>query len=479
MTAVAVSGATDAWVEYARDPVLFIRDAFGADPDPWQVEMLTALAHGECVAVRSGHGVGKTCGLAWCVLWGLLVMGAVIPSTAPTQDSLEIHLWPEIKRWLKRAPELDAELEITSRKVSLRRDPTFFARARVARTPEGLAGFHAKQILYVIDEASGVPEDLMQVVEGALTTEGAIAVLAGNPTKPTGYFVDAFGKNSDRWHGITVNAEESPRVTKSSLLNWETTWGRDSDVYRVRVLGLPPMGEEKGFIPHGMVAGAQLRYDTTAPDGPLVLGVDVARYGADRSAIVAKRGYKVIDVRTRHGLSNPEVTSWAAQTAQDLADPGETPTIRVDDGGVGGGVTDLLNLMLQEKTLDANVEGLNFGGKGDRYYGTNAGVWWGFLRRLMQEQLLALPPDDELRQQLTTRMFATNLAGKIVLEQKEHMRDRGVPSPDKADALALAFAGESLENWDDAYGIRTCDRCQHKFIDPDGERACPQCGARP
>jgi hypothetical protein len=97
----------------------------------------------------------------------------------------------------------------------------------------------------------------------------------------------------------------------------------------------------------------------------------------------------------------------------------------------------------------------------------------------MQEKLLALPPDEELAQQFTTRTFATNLAGKIVLEPKDHMRERGVPSPDKADAVALAFAGESLDDWAAAYGVVTCTGCAHKFVDEGGGRACPRCGLTP
>lgn len=152
--------------------------------------------------------------------------------------------------------------------------------------------------------------------------------------------------------------------------------------------------------------------------------------------------------------------------------------IRVDDAGVGGGVTDLLSVMVMQKQLDALVEGLNFGGKGDRNYATNAGIWMGFIRQLMQEQRLGLPDDEELVQRLTTRTFTTNLAGKIVLEPKEHMRDRGVPSPDKADAVALAFAHESLVDWAAVYNLTTCVACSHRYVLRPPERPCPRCGTR-
>ena len=468
--------ATDTWIDYLRNPVAFVREAFGAEPDKWQGEALQSLAKGRCVAVRSGHGVGKSTDLAWAVLWGLMVGGALIPCTAPTEQQLRDILWPEIARWGQRCPDIWKELEMTEKRIRLKRDPNVFAVARVAKTAEGLAGFHAPWIIYLADEAPGIPETAMAVVDGALTTEHASCFMAGNPTKPTGYFIDAFGKNQDRWDTFTVNGEDCDRVSRQWIKDMGETWGTDSNFYRVRVLGLPPQGEEEAFISYKLVEDAVNR--EVEPDGPLVIGVDVARYGSDKSAICCRRGWKVFNLVARHGLSNPQVAAWASQVAQDLQQDGERPSIRVDDGGVGGGVTDTLNLMQSEGTLDAEIVPLNFGGAGNRFYGTNAGVWYGFIRQLMQKEMLQLPDDHELRQQLTTRTFATNLKGKIVLEQKDHMRSRGVPSPDKADALALTMAGVTLTDWNDAYGIRTCE-CGHKFVDREGVLPCPKCGAKP
>ena len=442
-------GVSEAWLRYRTDPVRFVQHALGVEPDPWQAEALRALATKHRVAIRSGHGPGKTATLSWAVLWGLLVTGSLVPCTAPTQETLRSNLWPEIKRWTQRNPLIEAQLEFSEQRIRLRHCPTVFAVARVARTHEGLAGFHARQLLYVIDEASGVPDESMAVVEGALTTNGARALLAGNPTRPTGYFVDAFARNADNWHQISVNCENTPRVSADWVRSMRETWGADSDVYRVRVLGLPPQSEAKGFIAHTLVEQAENR--TLDPDGPLIIGVDPARYGTDKTALVARRGAKVVAIHARHGLSNPQAAAWTAEISEQLAQPDEKPAIRVDDAGVGGGVTDLLQLMVQEKTLTATVQGLTFGGKGDRHYATNAGVWWGRLRQLMQEGRLDLPTDPELHQQLTTRTFATNLNGKIVLEPKDHMSGRGIPSPDKADALALAYAPAPNEGLLDYY----------------------------
>lgn len=456
MSALAPA-ATGVWERYLLNPDEFARDAFGIDLDQWQVDALRGVVEHGRIAIRSGHGPGKTTTGALAVLHGLIVVGAVVPCTAPTEANLKLQLWPEIVRWAQRCPEIHRELEISEKRIQLRRDPTVFAVARVAATPEGLAGFHAPRLLYVVDEAAGVNDVAMAVVDGALTTHDAACLMLGNPTKPTGYFIDAFGRNAEQWLGFTISSADSPRVSERWVQEMEDTWGRDSDVFRVRVLGLPPKGEAKGFIPGWMIDQAEQRYAELQPDGPLILGADIARYGMDKTAICGRRGYKPVRIEARHGLSNPEAAAWVAQVAEEMAQPGERVSVRVDDGGVGGGVTDLLRLMVTEGTLTGvEVVAMNFGGKGDQHYATNAGVWYGHLRKLMQEEKLGLPADPELRQQLTTRTFATNTRGKIVLEPKEHMRDRGVPSPDKGDALALAFApapAEGLIEWYRRQGI--------------------------
>lgn len=447
MARPVMSELVEAVSYYAWRPAYWVEDVLGAKPDPWQAEALEAYGAGYNLAIRSGHGVGKTAFLSWVVLHYLTTRPyPLIPCTAPTQRQLSDLLWAEIARWLNRSA-LGEVLEWTATRVSMRgHEKTWFAVARTSNTPENLAGFHAEHLLYVIDEASGIPDEIMAVVDGALTTEGAQLVMAGNPTRPAGYFADRFVKPRPGWHTMTISSEDSPRVSRTWIEEMRATWGRDSDVYRVRVLGLPPRGEPSAFITTDLVEAAFERYDATPADGPLEVGVDVARYGEDKSAIAARRGYKVIYLEARHGLSTTQVAAWVAQVVQDFALPGEQAIVRVDDDGIGGGVTDLLRDMAANG-LPLRPVAATFGGSGDRWYATNAGVYWGHLRRLLKEGKLALPRDQELLFQLTTRTFSTTMQGKIVLEKKEHMKERGLPSPDKADALALAFASEQGSAW--------------------------------
>lgn len=423
---------------YRHDPASFVIDVLHASPDAWQVEVLGAVGAGKHVAVRSGHGVGKTTLLAWLVIWWLCTRSSVtkVPCTATTEDQLKNQLWPEISSWIDKA-DLAGELLWTKTHVASRRSPeTVFAVMKTATRVESLAGFHADNLLFVVDEASGLAEELWPPVKGALSTDGALLCMVGNPTRGDGYFARRFTEDDPAWHCSTVNAEDVDRVTPESIQAWADEFGRDSDVYRVRVLGLPPIGEADGFISGTLVREAMTR-EMPAAEGRLEIGVDVARYGDDKSAIVIRRGLTVVHMSARHGLSNPAVAGWALSEVEARIEPGERAVVRVDDSGVGGGVTDLLR---QRTDLPLDVVACNFGGEGDKWYSNATGRWWANVRRLLQDGM-ALPANEDLARQLTDRLYVVNAKGKIVLEQKEHMKARGVRSPDLADAFVLAFDG--------------------------------------
>lgn len=444
-------------LRWQLDPIAWVSDMLRAEPDEWQGEALSELAGGKNIAIGSGHGVGKTAFLSWTVMWWLDTHEHPrVPCAAPTEHQLIDLLWPEIDLWLTKAPELRQRIGWQATRVFVRgRQRSCFASQVTAgpdAKPENLAGFHSGDLLYVIDEASGVADKNMTVVTGALTTQGARLVMTGNRTRTTGYFAKRFVSPPDGWHVDIISSTKSKHVSPEWAQTVADEWGVDSDEYRVRVLGLPPRGDAAGFIPPDYVDAAMER--VASADGQLILGVDVARYGRDKTAIAARRGTVIFKIYTFRKLGNPQVAQKVLDIAAELAADGETVRIVVDDGGVGGGVTDLLNVAKKSRTdlPTMSVSGVTFGGAGDKWYTTNAGVWWHRLRKLMQEDLLTLPDEDDLRQQLTDRTSAMNLKGKTVLESKDHMRDRGVSSPDKADAVALTVAdggqGEAfLEAW--------------------------------
>ena len=169
----------------AKSAMFFVRTMLGVTPTKQQARVLRAIDEGKRkISIRSGHGTGKTTLLAWIVLWwGLFRDDAKIPMTAPTSHQLYDLLLPEVRKWHKKLPELlQNEVEITSEKVGFKNDN--FAVARTARKdqPEALQGFHATNLAFIIDEASGIPQIVFEVAEGAMTGESTLVIMAANPT---------------------------------------------------------------------------------------------------------------------------------------------------------------------------------------------------------------------------------------------------------------------------------------------------------
>ena len=430
----------DAIAHYIRRPGDFVRDVLRAEPDPWQEEVLQALARGENVVVRSGHGVGKTAVAAWAILWKLACFPrARVPATAPTQHQLYDILWPEVGLWIERGGLHDL-FEWTATRVAVKGyEKLWFAVARSSNRPERLAGQHAQHLLYVVDEASGIEDVTWQVIDGARTTDGAVILAIGNPTRRSGGFFDAFHRHRKFWRAWRVSSETSPRVSRQWVEEMREKWGEDSDVYRVRVAGEFPRGEADTFIPVDLVEACI--FLDVPEGGPAELGVDVARYGDSETVIVARHGLKVLWLRAYRKRGVPEVVGLVVQAAKDLREQTEADRIRVkvDDSGVGGGVTDGLKEVAADELPWLEVVPVNFGGPGDERYYDTASRMWAHIRDLLTAKQISLPRDDDLVGQLTTRKYKVDPRGRIRLESKEAMRNRGLPSPDRADALVLAF----------------------------------------
>ena len=174
---------------------------------------------------------------------------------------------------------------------------------------------------------------------------------------------------------------------------------------------------------------------------PVYIGVDVARFGEDKSVLIARRGQRVIAVKPLgRDMDTMRVAGEAALMAADL----DAQAIFVDENGVGGGVCDRL------KEIGAPVYGVQFGRRAPhptRFANLRSEIFWE-LRRLMKDRLIALPSDEELAAQLLSLRYDVSSSGQVKLESKRETRKRGIPSPDRADALALALMRPpSLQIW--------------------------------
>jgi hypothetical protein len=443
---------------YRADPVRFTEEIIGAKPETHQAEVLRGIQANKRTTVRSGHGVGKSAVLAWTILWFLACYPyPKIPCTAPTKHQLSDILWAELAKWLNGSLLKD-KLIWTAEKIFLRGHPAeWFAVARTAGKPDALQGFHGDNILFVIDEASGVRDELFQPVLGALTTEGAKLVMTGNPTRTTGFFADSHKAQRALFNALKIDGRDSGLVTKESIKLIIDMFGEDSDPFRIRVTGDFPKAEPDSFIPLEWVERNSI--DKKVFDGLKVetidLGVDVARYGDDVSVIygvIDKKYGKVLKKLYKNDIM--ETTGAVAAVIKGYNAKGITPSVRVDCDGLGVGVYDRLKELKAANNLTCRLFECHFGGRGGKIrdgdpvaYANSTGLMWGTVRAKLQKDELKIEKDEEIIGQLSDRKYRVDSDGDIVLERKEDMKARGVKSPDIGDALAMALYTGQKWGW--------------------------------
>ena len=424
-------------------PVEFVRQILRAEPDLWQVDALNALASTPRVAIRSGHGVGKTALESWAILWFLFTRpNSKVPCTAPTRDQVNNILWSELSKWLKRSPILTELFDWQKTRVNFKSSPErWCALAKSAARPENMAGFHENHLLFVLDEASGIDDEIFEAVEGALTTADAKLLICGNPTRNGGFFKRAFFEDRDLYATFKVSSTDSERVADDYCKRLIRQYGADSDVVRVRVLGEFPKTEADGLIALELVEAAVNRELEAV--GKLVIGVDVARFGDDETVIQPRIGSVALkpdicrksDLMSTCGRVVRKVTEL--MTNHKL----KSAVVNVDDDGVGGGVTDRLREVFVERKLAVTVNPCHNGGKSrDPHFANWATESWFALRDRFVSGDISIPRDDVLTAQLATRKYRLTSSDKLILEDKPTYKKRAGHSPDRADALVLAFA---------------------------------------
>lgn len=441
----------EAWqqkvLEWKNSPLLFVTEALRATPEVWQADVLKSIAGGKRrIAIRAGHGVGKSALESWVILWYLLFFRPCkIPVTANSQDQLRDVVWAEIARWHRELPDFIKDLiEVTSERVFIKADPEgAFAVARTARPekPEALQGFHSPNLLFVLEEASGIEDIIFETAGGALTGANAMVLMAGNPTRTQGYFHRAFTANRESWHCVHVPCSASSRVSPNYAQEIAAEYGLDSNVYRVRVLGEFPLSEDDAVIPLGLIEAAVSR-EVSPNEAGIVWGLDVARFGDDATCLVKRRGNMLLEPSREWKKTD------LMQTAGIIAkEYGETPlekrpsSINVDVIGMGGGVVDRL------RELGLPVRGINVGEAAStdpaRYMRLRDELWFK-ARDWFDSRAVTMPNDAALISELVGPKYKVESSGKLKVESKDDMKKRGVKSPNRADAFCLTFAGGDL-----------------------------------
>jgi len=444
--------------EFTHDPLGFVYYAFlwgegplekFDGPDEWQREILAEMGeklsaggdHGAIIqeAVSSGHGVGKSALVAWIIIWSMSTMvdtkGVV---TANTETQLKTKTWAEVAKWHR--------LSVTEDWFTLTATAMFSKDAKYEKTwrfdmipwseknTEAFAGLHnkGKRVILIFDEASSIPDTIWEVSEGALTDSGTeiIWIAFGNPTKNTGRFKECFGVYRHRWMNRKVDSRDAQMTNKTKLNEWVEDYGEDSDFVRVRVRGEFPRAGNSQFISNEIVDNAMEREVEVPFGAPKLFGVDVARFGDDRTVIARVHGRKLEELHSFTGLDTMEVASKVAEMIN-IYSP---DAVFVDEIGVGAGVVDRL------KQLGFMVIGVTSSNKADdeRQYFNKRSEMWGRMKEWVKGA--DLPNDQELFDDLIGPEYGYDAKMRIQIEKKSDMKKRGLSSPDKADAIALCHA---------------------------------------
>lgn len=445
-------------LRYLHDPAGFVEHCVrwpaGEGPTHYQRDALDRLAEHHRLALRGPHGLGKSALACWATLWFALSRDAAgrdwkVPSTAPGWPQLRQYLWPAItKQWLPRIdwdavgrPPLSAT-ELLTLELRLRHGSAF---AIGSDDPARIEGAHADSILWLIDEARGVRDEIFDSIEGALTGGGEAFVLAvSTPGEPAGRFYDIHDRRpgTEDWEAMHVTKRDAiaaGRMPESWAKQRAALWGKDSPLFVKKVLGEFAREDEQGILPIAWVEAAMDRHGERGELEPLTtLGVDVAHEGADATVFAVRHGLVIDRLVKYRKQSTTETTRRAAEIVR-----GTDGRAVVDADGLGVGVFDGL------RDLDLPVVAFHGQQKTERRDRTGelvmanqrTGALW-HLRDLLdpeQGSTLALPPDDELLADLAaTRWKMVN--GRVQAEAKGEVAKRIKRSPDCGDAVMLAFA---------------------------------------
>ncbi len=434
------------------------------------------------ISIRSGKGTGKDFSVAMAIQWFLQNYKlARIPCLGPNAAQLRTVLWPELVKWhtmrnaqdeyIYRDPfrsfiEIDNEKCFYTNTENPGKDWRAFHRS-VQRSADpstmmnALGGQHADNMMVIFDEATGIPLPIFESLENTLTSHMNFALLIWNPNTTSGFAYDTHFRSevAHQWIQLHWNAEESDRVTPEQIQRMSDKYGKDSDNYRVYVLGEPPRGEDDSLIPFMWVQSAIDRDVGPVDSYPTYLGCDIARGGKDATIIAVRQGPKIHLLEKVYKIDSLDIATEILKIAKEY----EAHSIMVDSIGVGAGVFDQLRRYFHNTY---GVEVSRVPSDPDKFRRLRDELWWRSRERF-EQGLISIPNIPDLVDQLSSVRYTDHLMqGKIVVEGKDDMRKRLGGSPDYADALNLTFfideaygrirpINQKRDVWDDAFSAQS------------------------
>lgn len=426
-------------------------------PDEWQIQILKdigeQLKKGKDLqtaiqeAVASGHGIGKSALISWLIHFAISThentRGVV---TANTEGQLRTKTWPELSKWHNMFIAKDLFTYTATAIFSSDKDYEKTWRIDAIpwskNSPESFAGLHnqGNRILVLFDEASAIDDVIWEVTEGALTDANTEIIWCafGNPTRNSGRFRECFRKYRKFWNTYQIDSRTVKISNKAKIDEWLEAYGEDSDFFKVRVRGVFPSASDLQFISTEIADKAQKQVYKPGQFEhlPVIIGVDPAWTGSDSLEIVMRQGYSM---KSLASIPKNDDDWRMAQLIAQFEDEYKADAVFIDMG-YGTGIYSI------GKQLGRKWRLIEFGGKSnDPVYLNMRAYMWGQMKEWLREGGSIPPNDQALYDDIVGPEAIIDKNGRIQLESKKDMKDRGLPSPNKGDALALTFAARVVK----------------------------------
>lgn len=426
-------------------------------PDEWQIQILKdigeQLKKGKDLqtaiqeAVASGHGIGKSALISWLIHFAISThentRGVV---TANTEGQLRTKTWPELSKWHNMFIAKDLFTYTATAIFSSDKDYEKTWRIDAIpwskNSPESFAGLHnqGNRILVLFDEASAIDDVIWEVTEGALTDANTEIIWCafGNPTRNSGRFRECFRKYRKFWNTYQIDSRTVKISNKAKIEEWLEAYGEDSDFFKVRVRGVFPSASDLQFISTEIADKAQKQVYKPGQFEhlPVIIGVDPAWTGSDSLEIVMRQGYYMKPLAS---IPKNDDDWRMAQLIAQFEDEYKADAVFIDMG-YGTGIYSI------GKQLGRKWRLIEFGGKSnDPVYLNMRAYMWGQMKEWLREGGSIPPNDQALYDDIVGPEAIIDKNGRIQLESKKDMKDRGLPSPNKGDALALTFAARVVK----------------------------------
>lgn len=462
-------------LDRSQDGVWFIRNVLGHRM--WRIpeEIVRELAKPRAmVAVKSCHASSKTFTAADITIWATAALGGQVLVTSPSWTQVEQQIWGEIRKTYK-----DSSLPLGGEmlKTEWRLGPMNYALGMATNDGIRIQGFHGRPLFVLVDEATGVRPDIFHAIEGMRAGGDVRVIMFANPNDEMTAFREAFTEGRSIWKTFTIDGLYTPNLAGVSLEElaaipytddtkaefhpllddgdpffkdhlisrrfvWEKyhTWGVNNPLWVTKVRGQFPEAGTNTLIGIAWMEQAKDRISGMDKE-PIDVGIDVAGPGEDETVLQPRQGSNVLPMKA---WADPDPRGAVAAELQSIRDKGQLRNINVDTVGQGYyfarhledlGFTNVVHINVGERAYDP-----------ERFANLKAEYYWGLRERFEQGDIHGVT-DDVQQSQLVSLRYGHTARGQVEIESKEKARKRGIKSPDRAEALMLAFAvGSTLRD---------------------------------